>query len=79
MKGWMDTMRKILAILLVLTLLAGTTAALAATDETFATPGERYAETVTVSTVRILSPNLVFKDGDDINNNLCLLYTSRCV
>ena len=70
----MDTMRKILAILLVLTLLAGTTAALAATDETFATPGERYAETVTVSTVRILSPNLVFKDGDDINNNLWTRY-----
>lgn len=66
-------MRKFLSAVLILAMLL-CAAASAATNEFYATPGERYADTVTVRSVRVLDPSLTFDGDDNIENNLWTRY-----
>lgn len=68
-------MKKTFSFLLALAALLTGCLASAATSEFYATPGDPYEETVTVTSARVVDPDYVsFDEGDDIENNLWTRY-----
>lgn len=68
-------MKRTFSLLISIALLLTGGIASAATSEFYATPGEPYEETVTVTSVRVVDPDYVsFDEGDDIENNLWTRY-----